>query len=332
LARHGIARGIGIDYAVSMTAHRVFAAVLVVAGCHGSPAMPGGNNGADAPAGDAPAAVACTGKTAMTGNATWTIQSGGVSRTMIVHVPTGYDPARGTPLVVNFHGYTSDAAQEALLSLMSPKADAAGFVVIYPNGTGAPQSWNAGACCGSAAATGVDDIAFVKDLLAAANDRLCIDPARVYATGMSNGGFLSHRIGCELADRFAAIAPVAGVLGMTSCTPARPIPVLGFHGTLDTLVPYGCDPAIGFPAVADTYAAWAARDACASTPVETFRNGDAHCSTYSGCAGGAEVTLCTIDGGGHTWPGGTPVPTLGLTSTDISATDTMWTFFAAHPM
>jgi polyhydroxybutyrate depolymerase len=147
---------------------------------------------------------------------------------------------------------------------------------------------------------------------------------------MSNGGFMSHRIGCELADQFAAIAPVAGVLGIPTCNPSRPMPVIHFHGTADTLVPYDGNAAMGFIPVLDTFHGWADRDGCTGTPAQTYAKGDATCQTYSQCAGGAEVTLCTIDGGGHTWPGGTPVPTLGLTSTDINATDAMWTFFSAH--
>lgn len=281
---------------------------------------------------DAPPAptARCDGKTPGTGDQTWTITSSGVSRIVYAHVPTGYDPTRPTALVLNFHGFTSDALQESALSLMNDKADAAGFIVLYPVGTGAPLSWNAGACCGTAASTGVDDIQFVRDILQAASDKLCVDHARVYATGMSNGGFLSHRIGCELADQFAAIAPVAGVLGVPTCTPSRPMPVMHFHGTQDPLVPYDGSASLGFPSVASTFAGWAQRDHCVGDPVETYRNGDASCSTYQQCDGGADVTLCTIDGGGHTWPGGTPVPSLGFTSTDIHATDAMWTFFSAH--
>ena len=307
--------------------------------CHfdsGAPAMPDGSSGPGSgmtPADAAtPQAVTCTGKSMPGSDEVWTVMSSGVPRLVNVHVPTSYDPSRGTPLVLNFHGFTSDAVQEALLSQMSPKADDEGFVVMYPVGTGVPLSWNAGACCGTAAATGVDDIQFVKDLLQTAEDKLCIDPARVYATGMSNGGFLSHRIGCELADRFAAIAPVAGVLGVPTCTPTRPVPVIEFHGTADPLVPYDGSSILNFPSVPDTFAGWAQRDGCTGTPVQTYQNGDATCSTYQQCAGGAEVTLCTIAGGGHTWPGGTPVPTLGATSTDIHATDAMWDFFVAHPL
>src|SRR6185503_17665674 len=126
-----------------------------------------------------------------------TIMSGGLSRTVNVHVPSSYDPTRPMPLVLNFHGYSSNAQQEDLLSQMSAKADSAGFIAIHPEGTN--SSWNAGACCGMAVQQNVDDIGFVKDILATAADKLCVDAHRIYATGMSNGGFLSNRIGCELA-------------------------------------------------------------------------------------------------------------------------------------
>ncbi|MBV8758505.1 MAG: prolyl oligopeptidase family serine peptidase [Deltaproteobacteria bacterium] len=304
-----------------------------LAACHFSSTAAGvAADGAATTEPDAPVTptARCDGKPAGTGDQTWTITSGGTSRIVYAHVPPNYDPTRPTALVFNFHGFTSDALQEAVLSLMNDKADSEGFIVLYPVGTGAPLSWNAGACCGTATASNVDDIQFVRDILAAASDKLCIDPARVYATGMSNGGFLSHRIGCELADRFAAIAPVAGVLGIDACTPSRPMPVMHFHGTQDSLVPYDGSASLGFPSVASTFAGWAQRDHCTGDPVETYRNGNASCSTYQHCDGGADVTLCTINGGGHTWPGGTPVPSLGLTSTDIHATDAMWTFFAQH--
>lgn len=290
----------------------------------------GGSAGGGGGGGGIPAAT-CTGKSAPAmADDTWTISSGGLMRTANVHVPTSYDPTAGMPLVLDFHGYSSNADQEALLSGMNGKADSAGFIAIHPEGTN--NSWNAGSCCGQAATDGVDDIGFVKDLLDTAADCLCIDAHRIFVTGMSNGGFLSNRIGCEMADRIAAIAPVAGVLGMPACTPSRPMPVIHFHGTADTLVPYNGNPAEGFIAVPDDFANWGARDACTDTPSSTFSNGDSACSSYLHCGGGAQVTLCTVQNGGHTWPGGLPVPSLGYTTTDLSATDAMWSFFLAHPL
>jgi len=300
---------------------RISFALILIAAC-------GQSSSSTTIAPDAAPEARCTGKPLPAHDTTWMLGT----RRVDVHLPPGYDATTPVPLVLNFHGFTSDGAQEALLSQMNAKADAEGFVVLYPYGTGSPLSWNAGACCGSAVQNSVDDIGFVRAVVDAADDQLCIDDARVYATGMSNGGFLSHRIGCELADRFAAIAPVAGVNGMTTCMPARPMPVMHFHGTADPLVPYTGSTSLGFIAVPDSFAAWAARDACTGDAVETYRNGDSHCSTYKDCGGGAEVTLCTIDGGGHTWPGGTPVPSLGTTTTDLDATDAMWAFFAAHPL
>ena len=274
--------------------------------------------------------AACTGKTAQPLDTTVTIQFGGQDRTFDVHVPKSYDPGKPTPLVLNFHGFTSNSSQQNLLAKMDDKSDMAGFIAVHPNGTN--NSWNAGACCGQAVSDNVDDVGFVRAMLDKLEAELCVDTNRVFATGMSNGGFLSHRLGCELADRIAAVAPVAGVNGLQTCNPSRPMPIMHFHGTADPLVPYNGNPQMKFIPVEQSFADWGKRDGCTDMPTETFRNGDSHCATYQKCAGGVEVTLCTVDNGGHTWPGGTPVPSLGYTTTYLSATDAMWTFFQKHPL
>ncbi len=305
----------------------------------GTGATTTGAGGAGGGGGAAP--FTCTGKAAHEGTDVVTFPSGGVDRTTLVHVPPGYDPDQGTMLVLNFHGYSSDAPQEALLSKMSTASDARGFLVAYPYGLF--SSWNAGQCCGDAWTNSVDDIAFVAALVAELAAEYCVDPRRVYATGMSNGGFLSHRIGCELADTFAAIAPVAGVLGIppAECTPSRPVPVMHFHGTDDPLVPFdGGVPLVGwdtgglldFPSVAETMAVWRAIDGCSDTTETTYQNGDSTCVRWTGCSAGSDVIRCVVEGGGHTWPGGMPVPTLGKTTTDLDATNAMLDFFEAHPM
>src|SRR5258706_4293500 len=190
-------------------------------------------------------------------DSTWMVHGMPDDRAVDVDVPASYDGKTRTPLVLNFHGYTSNSGQEALLSLMNAKSDAAGFIVAYPNGVA--SSWNAGACCGTAAQNMVDDVGFVRQLIDVISAQLCIDPKRVFSTGMSNGGFLSHRLGCELSDRIAAIAPVAGVLGVAACAPPRHVPVMGFHGTSDTLVPYGGRTSFGFPSVPETHFGWGTR-------------------------------------------------------------------------
>ncbi len=280
----------------------------------------------------APPLAPCVGKSTPKRDDTWQIAFGADTRSFDVHVPATYDPKVPIPVVLNFHGYTSNAPQEVLLSDMNDKADTAGFVVVYPQGTGTAQSWNAGACCGDAAAQNKDDVGLVGAILDVLEDRLCVDAKRVFATGMSNGGFMSHRLACELSTRIAAVAPVAGVLGVTTCNPTRPVPVMHFHGTLDPLVPYGGSALLKFPSVTDTFSGWAKRQGCTGDAIETYRKVDAHCQSYRACSQGSEVTLCTVDGGGHTWPGGTPIPTLGYTSPNLSATDAMWDFFVKHPL
>jgi polyhydroxybutyrate depolymerase len=289
--------------------------------------------GSAPPAPPATAATAgCAGKEALTGDLDWTLKMGGVDRIAHVHVPKGYHPDTAVPVVLDFHGYTSNGAEQNLLAHMNDKADAATFIAVHPEGTGSSPSWNAGACCGDAAANAVDDVGFVGKLIDELESKLCVDAHRVFATGMSNGGFLSHRLACELSTRIAAVAPVAGLLAIPTCNPTRPMSVFQFHGTLDPLVPYDGNPSMGFPSVLQTMSGWATRTGCSATPRETSKKGDVTCTTYDGCKGGAEVSLCTVTGGGHTWPGGLPVPSLGYTTSNISATDAMWDFFTKHPL
>ena len=283
----------------------------------------------------------CAGKMGGAGDHMLLVTSSGLGRSAFLHVPPSYDPSLGSMIVLNVHGFTSNALEEIVLARMNPVADKRNFIVAYPDGIGA--SWNAGDCCGDAWTNSVDDVKFVKDLLAKINGDYCIDPKRVYATGMSNGGFFSYRLACDMADVFAAVAPVAGAQGISAdrCHPSRPVPILQFHGTSDPVVPYnGGTPIspinfggpITFRSASETTDIWRAKDGCLESSHRIYNKGDAICDEWSGCRGGSDVTLCQIDQGGHTWPGGVAVPFLGKTSTDISATDTMANFFIAHPM
>ncbi len=287
--------------------------------------------------------VNCNGKTLGSGDPFITLQSGNLTRDAFVHVPSSYDKTKPTELVVNFHGFTSNAAEQILLTRMNRSADSRNVIVVYPDGIGA--SWNAGDCCGDSWTNSIDDVQLTKDLLAKMESDYCVDPKRIFATGFSNGGFFSHRLGCEMSDVFGAIAPVSGVMGEdpAKCTPSRPMPVLDFHGTSDPVVPYkGGTPVIpidlgsafpiSFRSVQTTIDAWRAIDGCLGSGTVVYQNGDATCTEYGQCRGGAKVTHCKIDGGGHSWPGGLPVPPLGKTSNDISASETILNFFDAHPL
>jgi polyhydroxybutyrate depolymerase len=253
----------------------------------------------------------------------------GVPRRYELHVPPAYDGSTPLPLVLNFHGFTSNAAQQRVFSEMDLTADSRGFVVAYPDGLDA--SWNAGVCCGTSAENGVDDVGFARAVIDDIAERGCIDPSRVYATGMSNGGFLSHRLACEASDVIAAIGPVAGVLGIDSsaCTPSRPVPVVHFHGTADAVVQYdgGCDVCVSdSESVVDTIAGWVARNGCTEASEVVLRTGSVTCETTAGCDGDASVTLCTITGGGHCWPGNLFCP-FGESTDDISANEVMLDLF-----
>jgi polyhydroxybutyrate depolymerase len=300
-------------------------------------AGPGPSPGFDAGADAAAAPVTCNGKLGKKGSPALSVQSGGRTRSAILHVPPNYDPTSGAMLVLNFHGFSSAGWQQSLLSRMSAESDKRGFIVAYPEGVA--TSWNAGDCCGTAWTDSVDDVAFTRTLLDAIEAEYCIDKKRIFATGMSNGGFFSHRLGCELSDRIAAIAPVAGVMGIDNCAPKRNVPVLHFHGTADPVVPYaGGTPILQqlgfglvFSSVSSSMEFWRKFNGCSVFEKVIYQAGDATCVEWPDCDNGAATLLCSIDGGGHTWPGGLPIPA-GKTSSDLGATATMLDFFQAHPL
>ncbi len=252
------------------------------------------------------------------------ITSSGQARRYRLHVPPQYRAGAPMPLVVNLHGYNSNGEQQERVSQMSVKSDAAGFIAVHPEGLGEPQSWRF-----MNRAEGASDVEFIRDLIKHLESRLSIDAKRIYVTGISNGAQMSYRLACDLGDTLAAFAPVAGGYPpFKDCDPPRPVPVVAFHGTADNLLPYEGQPPVFLPV--RTWAAnWAARNGCSATAKVTFEKGDVIGETWSGCRDNADVTLYTINGKGHSWPG-SAMPER-ITTQDVDATDVMWEFFAAHP-
>jgi polyhydroxybutyrate depolymerase len=230
---------------------------------------------------------------------------------------------------------------------MSDKSDQAGFVAVYPNGTGVGDTmltFNAWAAATPGAYGRPDDVAFTARLLDDLGTAMKIDPKRVFATGMSNGGIMSYLLASELSDRIAAIAPVGGPMGTETCKPKRPVSVIHFHGTDDEHAPFkggkGKGPSgTDFYSVDHSIQAWVKANACDKEPVvtklpDTAKDGTTITrKTYGGGKDGSEVVLVVIEGGGHTWPGQEPrLKMLGKSTKNISANDLMWEFFEKHPM
>ena len=255
-----------------------------------------------------------------------TIRPGGQTRRYRLHVPIAYRAGSAMALVLNLHGLNESAAMQERLSAMSGKADQAGFIVTYPEGLGTPQNWKIGPND-----AGVEDQNFLLALIRYLETQLTVDPTRIDVTGISNGAEMTERMGCEHADVIAAIAPVSGgYFRAERCNPPRPVPVVAFHGTADTLLPYDGRPPFMI-SVKDWAAQWAARNDCAPSKKVTYQHGDVSGITWSDCKQNADVTLYTVDDGGHAWPGSNAPPVLGKVTNDINATDTIWEFFANHP-
>jgi polyhydroxybutyrate depolymerase len=270
-------------------------------------------------------------------------------REVLIHVPAGYDPAHPAPLVLAFHGGGGSAgfmADDTRYGLQR-EADQGGFIVAFPNGAsrlpgGRFATWNAGACCGYARDQNSDDVGFARAVVSAIEARYAVDAGRVFAAGMSNGGMMAHRLACDAADVFRAVASVAGTDATTRCNPSRPVSVLHIHARDDDHVRFdgGAGPGafrdrqtvMDFTSVPETIARWVQRDQCSGSPQRVLQVQGAYCDAYKACAGGAQVQLCVTDIGGHSWPGADRVRRgKEAASTALDASATIWTFFASQP-
>lgn len=282
------------------------------------------------------------------GDHTCALRHRGYARSYLMHIPPQYDGSAPSPVVLAFHGGATNGEQMVQFCGLSDKADEAGFIVVYPNGTGENDvslTWNAGNCCGYALRNEIDDVGYVRLLLNDLAGVVNVDANRVFATGMSNGGMMAYRLASELSERIAAIAPVGGPMGTEECDPQRPVPILHFHGTNDEFAPFeggqgrksvsGTD----FYSVEHTLQAWIKANGCPAEPQVTklpdkVADGTSiERAVYGPGREGSEVVLITIHGGGHTWPGRQPrLWFLGKSTEQISANDLMWEFFQKHPL
>lgn len=288
----------------------------------------------------------------------------GRTRTALVLVPAGVasDP-KPVPVVLNFHGGGGNARAHREYVRMDALAERAGFIVVYPNGTGRLDekllTWNAGLCCGYAMTEKVDDVGFVRALLDALATRAPVDTARVYATGLSNGAMLSYRLAAQLSDRIAAVAPVAGSMVLPErrvddVSPAlavpgkRAVPILHIHSIDDKRALYfgGLGEPFPFtnvrtrhPNAEEVLYRWVSFEECAPKPVvREERHGTAttasHTATlyvFTGCRDGGEIALWKLTGAGHVWPGARRdyLPRVLGPGTDvIDANEEMWKFFS----
>ncbi len=290
-------------------------AALAVAGILWAPGLAAAGGPGARSAGAAPPATGpgggCT-STPASGSERLTLQSAGRTRTALLHVPPA--PA-GTPLalLIAFHGYRGSGAAMEAESGFSRLADREGFAVVYPDASGPTWALTAGR---------TSDISFTSDLIDLLDSRLCTDPRRVYVTGVSAGGGMAARVGCELSARVAAIAPVAGGYeSLPRCTPDRPVSVLEIHGTADSTVPYRGRPPDHAGAVLPYLLGWAARDGCAPAPSKRRVAPRTLLYRWDGCAQSSEVAHLRVAGLGHVYP--RPLP---HRRRRISASAQVWAF------
>jgi len=277
------------------------------------------------------------------------------TRLFDVHVPASYDGGTAMPLILDFHGLSSNKTQQAAISGFKALSETAGFIVVWPQGLfGAPgnpegqsgtlgvdpfdsigPAWNAaGWCCGAARAAGADDVGFARALVEAIDQQANIDRRRVYVTGLSNGGGMTQALACEAADLFAAAAPVALPLTyapLSDCQPSRPIAVMHFAGLTDVVVPYAggplpLEPSITVAAAADSFARWRDVNACAgATPDALVVVGDSRCETYTTCSAGVQTALCSVEA--DAFPGGFSGH-ITYFNPDIAVAQTAWSFLS----
>ena len=260
-------------------------------------------------------------------------------RNYLLYVPAGHDNTTPLPLMINLHGGNSDPGVQIWLTGMNAIADTANFIVTYPEGIINNEGlvgWNT-----TLAPEIYDDVGFIDAMIDQIADHYMIDHTRIYATGMSNGSAMSFTLGCVLSNRIAAIGSVAAPGVFEDCTPQREIPILYIHGTEDVIAPYeggvGILVDIDFPSAREYVQFWLENNGCTGSPAvmdiddtDTADSSTVILERYTNCEGKSEVAFYTIEGGGHTWAGGPPVPpgleVLGNVNRDLHASSEIWNF------
>ncbi len=254
---------------------------------------------------------------------------GGQNRTANIHLPINYNAANKYPVVLILHGLTQTGTGIQSYSKFNDVADTANFIAVYPDGIN--TAWNA-----NIGATGIDDATYLNILLDSVIGKYNVNTNRLYSCGLSNGGYMSHRLACEYANRFAAIASVAGTMfdgTFNGCNPTRAVPVLQIHGTADLVVPYTGSATAGKGAE-DVINFWVAKNTCNTMPLitnlpntNTTDGSSVIDNVYNGCQGNTICELLKIQGGGHTWPDAVGISGIGNVNKDINASATIWNFF-----
>lgn len=257
----------------------------------------------------------------------------GKTRTYQLYVPAAYNGTKRVPLVFDFHGFGSNAIEQMVYGNFKPQADHNDFLVVAPDGqdNGVGRHFSFGTEKGLQ-----NDINMVQSLLSHLEATLCVDATRVYSTGMSDGGAMTSLLACVAPTKFAAFAAVAVII-YCGANGKKPVALASFQGTADPVVPYngGAVHCCGGTVLASkpvSMAKWAAQDHCAKKFTDTRLGSEVVRRTWKGCAKGSAVVFYIIVGGGHTWPGSIPIPSLGLTTQQIKASDVIWKFFAAHKL
>lgn len=266
------------------------------------------------------------------------------ARTYLLNLPPNYYASSDFSLVIAMHGGGGSAQQFETSSKLTEKANAAQFIVVYPEGvksTGVleARTWNAGSCCEYARDNNIDDVHFISQLIDKLVSTYKINPKKVYATGHSNGGMLAYRLACETPTKIAAIAPNGCTMVVKQpCQPSRAVPVLHMHSAQDANVPYKGGKGSGFsntyyPPLDSILQAWSLVNACA-TPAQVVVNNDKYTLTkWSGCTDNVTIQYYLTKDGGHAWPGGLPGgPTGDMPSVVINANDLLWTFFQQYQL
>lgn len=257
------------------------------------------------------------------------------TRKYLLHVPESYNETQPTPLVISIHGFAEWPAHQMQISHWNEMADEENFIVTYPRGTDFPLRWRTNGFGDS-----LFDVEFIDKLITELENEYNIDPHRIYVNGLSNGGGMSFQLVCKLSERIAAFGGVAGayVVSWEDCNPARPVPAIIFHGTADPIVPFEGGPSHSFDVPFVNIPEWvrqlAERNGCDLSASELPKQGEVDVLHYHNCEDSADVDFYIINGGGHSWPGGDPLPRwiVGETTDDINATRLMWDFFKEHPL